>query len=162
MLELAGLPAIPEQHVDGLSLVPLLKGNKITDRALFWHYPHYGNQGGEPSAIIRKGDWKLIHYYEDGHDELYQLSKDIGEQNNLAAKEPKISQTLRKELDVWLKETGAPTPQQDKRYNPVAKKKYREAFNKKHKAQLEKTHARYLDENYVPNKNWWGSKLTQD
>ena len=162
MLELAGLPAIPEQHVDGLSLVPLLKGNKISDRALFWHYPHYGNQGGEPSAIIRKGDWKLIHYYEDGNDELYQLSKDIGEQNNLAAKEPKITQTLRKELDAWLKETGALTPLQDKRYNPVAKKKYREAFNKKHKAQLEKTHARYLDENYVPNKNWWGSKLTQD
>ena len=66
------------------------------------------------------------------------------------------------QLDAWLKETGAPTPQQDKRYNPVAKKKYRETFNKKHKAQLEKTHARYLDENYVPNKNWWGSKLTRD
>ena len=77
-------------------------------------------------------------------------------------KSQKSAQTLRKELDAWLKETGALTPHQDKRYNPVAKKKYRETFNKKHKAQLEKTHARYLDENYVPNKNWWGSKLTQD
>ena len=69
---------------------------------------------------------------------------------------------MRKELDAWLKETAALIPEQDKRYNHVAKKKYRETFNKKHKAQLEKTHARYFDADYVPNKNWWGSKLTQD
>lgn len=162
MLELAGLPAMPEQHIDGLSLVPLFKGNKIADRALFWHYPHYGNQGGEPSAIIRKGDWKLIYYYEDGRNELYQLSADIGEQNDLSAKKPELTQSLRKELDTWLKETGALIPKQDTRYNPVAKKKYQETQIKKRKAQLEKTHARYLDANYVPNKNWWGSKLTAD
>jgi arylsulfatase A-like enzyme len=162
MLELAGLPAIPEQHVDGLSLVPLFEGGKIAERALFWHYPHYGNQGGEPSAIIRKGDWKLIYYYEDGRNELYQLSKDIGEQNDLAGKNVELAQNLRKELDAWLKQTAARIPQQDKRYNPTAKKKHQQSMAKQLKPQLERTHARYLDANYVPNKNWWGSKLTED
>ncbi|MGB1873954.1 MAG: sulfatase [Akkermansiaceae bacterium] len=162
MLELAGLPAIPEQHVDGLSLVPLMKGENIKERSLFWHYPHYGNQGGEPSAIIRKGDWKLIHYYEDGRDELYQLSGDIGEQKDLATSNPERVKVLRAELDNWLKDTGALTPKQDQRYNPVAKQKYRETHIKRLKARLEKSHARYLDANYAPNKNWWGSKLTQD
>ena len=54
ILELAGLPARPKQHEDGVSLVPLLKGGSISTRPLFWHYPHYGNQGGEPSSIIRR------------------------------------------------------------------------------------------------------------
>ena len=62
LLELAGIDSIPEQHLDGVSLVPLLKGEAIDERPLFWHYPHYGNQGGEPSSIIREGDWKLIYY----------------------------------------------------------------------------------------------------
>ena len=74
ILELAGLPLRPEQHVDGVSLAPLLKGGKIAGRPLFWHYPHYANQGGEPSSIIRSGDWKLIHYWEDNRNELYELS----------------------------------------------------------------------------------------
>ena len=78
MLQLAGLPQMPKQHVDGVSLVPLLKGGEIEERDLFWHYPHYGNQGGEPSSIIRSGDWKLIYYHEDGRDELYNLADDIG------------------------------------------------------------------------------------
>jgi hypothetical protein len=73
--------------VDGVSLVPLLKGKAIQDRPLYWHYPHYGNQGGEPSSIIMEGDWKLIHYHEDGRDELYHLGNDISEQNDLFAKE---------------------------------------------------------------------------
>lgn len=162
MLELAGLPAMPQQHVDGLSLVPLMKGENITDRSLFWHYPHYGNQGGEPCAIIRKGGWKLIHYYEDRRDELYQLGADTGEQQDLAGSRPELTKTLRAELDNWLRETGALIPKQDQRYNPVAKQKYREAHIKQLKAKLEKTHARYLEPNYVPNKNWWGSKLTED
>ena len=62
MLELAGIdnPVL----VDGVSLVPLLKDKSILERSLYWHYPHYGNQGGDPSAIIRKGNWKLIYYFE--------------------------------------------------------------------------------------------------
>jgi len=68
LLELAGIPLKPQEHTDGQSLVPLLKEKKTAQRPLIWHYPHYGNQGGEPSSIIRLGDWKLIHYYEDGRN----------------------------------------------------------------------------------------------
>lgn len=51
ILEYVGLPLLPEQHVDGRSLIPILKGEKFSSRALYWHYPHYGNQGGEPSSV---------------------------------------------------------------------------------------------------------------
>jgi arylsulfatase A-like enzyme len=63
LLELAGLELKPEEHSDGMSLVSVLKGGTLPERPLIWHYPHYGNQGGEPSSIIRLGEWKLIHYY---------------------------------------------------------------------------------------------------
>lgn len=46
--------------VDGVSLAPLLRGGRLKDRSLYWHYPHYSNQGGEPGSAIRDGDWKLI------------------------------------------------------------------------------------------------------
>ena len=68
--------AAPEQHLDGVSLVPLLKGGEIRQRTLFWHYPHYGNQGGAPCGFVRDGDWKLIEWYEDGRRELYNLRDD--------------------------------------------------------------------------------------
>lgn len=70
LLDLTGTPLRPEQHKDGVSLLPLLEGRRIADRPLFWHYPHYGNQGGDPSSIIREGDWKLIHYWEDENNTL--------------------------------------------------------------------------------------------
>ncbi|MFP6766086.1 MAG: sulfatase [Planctomycetaceae bacterium] len=85
LLAMTGQNPRPEQHIDGVNLVPLLTGGSVADRLLFWHYPHYGNQGGEPGAIVRSGDWKLIHYYEDGRDELYNLVSDPGEQSDLAA-----------------------------------------------------------------------------
>ena len=84
LLALAGIEEAPPQALDGVSLLPLLKGGTIGDRPLFWHYPHYGNQGGEPSSIIRKDGWKLIHYWEDDRNELYHLPDDIGEQKDLA------------------------------------------------------------------------------
>jgi len=65
MLEMAGLEAMPDQHLDGISLVPVLKGEETDSRTLYWNYPYYGNQGGEPSAIVQDSDWKLIHYFED-------------------------------------------------------------------------------------------------
>ena len=76
--------------MDGVSLVPILSGNKIQDRRLYWQYPHYGNQGGEPSSNIMESDWKLIHYHEDGRNELFNLGNDIGKQNDLFAKEKKL------------------------------------------------------------------------
>ncbi|MHC4788061.1 MAG: sulfatase, partial [Planctomycetota bacterium] len=73
-LEAAGLEPIPQQHCDGVSLMPLLKGSQELERdAIFWHYPHYGNQGGTPGSSVRAGDWKLIEFFEDGRLELYNL-----------------------------------------------------------------------------------------
>ncbi|MBT8043993.1 MAG: sulfatase-like hydrolase/transferase, partial [Verrucomicrobiae bacterium] len=162
LLELAGLPLLPKQHVDGVSLVPLLKGGTIKQRSLFWHYPHYGNQGGEPSSIIRRGDWKLIYYHEDGRNELYQLSTDVGEQHDLSTKKPTIVQAMRKELEAWLEETGARLPKPDPRFDPVKRKQQDQHAANQLKTRLEKQHANFLKPNFKPNKDWWGSKLTED
>jgi len=107
-LEVAGLPLLPEQHRDGVSLVPLLKGGTALKRdALFWHYPHYSNQGGFPGGAIRMGEWKLIERFEDGRVHLYNLKDDLGERNDLAAKEPERVEMMRDRLHAWYRETGA-------------------------------------------------------
>lgn len=107
-LEVAGLPLRPEQHRDGLSLVALLKGNNDLKRdALFWHYPHYSNQGGFPAGAIRQGDWKLIERYEDGRVQLYNLADDAGERCDLAAQNPDRVQPMKARLHAWYRETGA-------------------------------------------------------
>jgi len=118
MLDLAGLPLMPEQHRDGVSLVPLLKGGTDLKRdALYWHYPHYGNQGGTPGAAIREGDWKFIEYFDDKPQELFNLAEDLGEQANLADTHPDIRDRLRDKLAAWQREVGArfPTPNPDAR-----------------------------------------------
>jgi arylsulfatase A-like enzyme len=118
MLDMAGLPLREKQHVDGISLTPLLKQDgDQPERALFWHYPHYGNQGGSPGAAVRLGDWKLIEFFEDGRIELYNLREDIGEQQNLAESNPEKAKELADLLHAWQKRVDArfPTP------NPAAK-----------------------------------------
>jgi len=118
MLEMAGLDPRPKQHVDGVSLVPLLKGKKTLGRkAIYWHYPHYGNQGGAPASAVRNGNWKLIKWYEDNRLELYDLKEDIGEKNNLADKKPELADKLHKRLNEWLKKMDAKYPTR----NPQAK-----------------------------------------
>jgi arylsulfatase A-like enzyme len=115
-LELAGLPLAPDQHRDGVSIVSLLRGGQLQRNApLYWHYPHYGNQGGRPCGTIRDGDWKLIEWYEDGAVELYNVPADISEKNDLAAKHPDKVKDLRAKLTAWRKEVGArmPTPNPD-------------------------------------------------
>ena len=107
-LEFAGLK-LPAGHViDGRSLVPLLRGGAAPTRdALFWHFPHYGNQGGFPGGAIRRGDWKLVENYEDGSVELFNLGDDIGEKKNLVAAQPARVKTMRAKLHAWYRETGA-------------------------------------------------------
>ena len=119
MLEMAGLSLKPKQHIDGISLVPLLKGNKSLGRkAIFWHYPHYGNQGASPGGAVRVGDYKLIEFYEDNHLELYNLKEDIGEKNNLAEKMPDKTTELRKMLEAWRKDVDAQMPTPNPNYKP--------------------------------------------
>lgn len=108
MLDIAGLPALPKQHLDGVSLVPLLKGKQSLPReSLYWHYPHYSNQGGIPGAAIRTGDWKLIERFEDGRVHLYNLHDDIGERDDLAEKHPERVAAMRDDLHRWYSEVDA-------------------------------------------------------
>ena len=110
LLELTSLPRAPAQHLDGVSLVPLLKGGSIGPRRLFWHYPHYGNQGGAPCGFVRDGDWKLIEWYEDGRRELYNLHDDPGEQHDLARANPEKVKDLAARLNTWRGEVKAVMP----------------------------------------------------
>lgn len=108
MLEIAGLPPRPDQHRDGVSLVPLLKGKESLAREyLYWHYPHYSNQGGFPGGAIRHGPWKLIERYEDGRVHLYHLEEDIGETNDVAEEHPDLVRSLREKLHQWYEQVDA-------------------------------------------------------
>ena len=158
LLELAGV-GLPETHaVDGISFVPLLRGATIANRPLFWHYPHYGNQGGDPSSIIMRGDWKLIFYHEDGRNELYNLSADPGEQNSLASTDTERATAMRKELDEWLIGTNAPMAIPDPQFDQAKRTQRLKNIATAGMKRLEQNHKRYLDPNYKPNKGWWGSE----
>ena len=109
LLELAGLPLQPKQHLDGVSLVPLLKGGQQARGPIFWHYPHYGNQGGAPGGAVRDGDWKWIEWYEGGM-ELFNLRDDPGEKRNLAKENPAKAKALQAKLAAWRKDVGALMP----------------------------------------------------
>ena len=109
---------------DGISLVPLLKGHRVEDRGpLYWHYPHYANQGSRPGGAIRSGNLKLIEYYENDRRELFDVVADVGESRNLAADRPKDVERLAKVLADWRVAVGAkmPTPNPDHVPNPQAK-----------------------------------------
>lgn len=157
ILGLAGVDTPPGLQLDGASLAPLLNGESVPGRPLFWHYPHYGNQGGEPSSIILRSNWKLIHYHEDGRDELYNIAEDIGEQQNRAATNPDIAKSLRRELDAWLEQSNAAFPSPDPRHDPSARSRLWERRATRGLKNLENYHARYLDTTYKPNDDWWGS-----
>lgn len=144
--DLAGARLPRKQPVDGRSWVPLLAGKKaLTDRAIFWHYPLYLAGGtynqvvpihgteqnywrATPCSVIRKGDWKLIQFFEDNSIQLYNLKSDIGEETDLSTAEPKQAQALLKELQAWQKKTKAAIPTKlnpdfDPNYQPKAKGK---------------------------------------
>jgi len=108
ILEIVGAPARPKQHLDGQSLTSLLLGGKTVKReALYWHYPHYSNQGGFPGAAVRMGDWKLIERFEDGRVHLYNLAEDVGETNDLAQEHPDRVDAMRAKLHRWYQEVDA-------------------------------------------------------
>lgn len=116
LLELAGLPMRPEQHVDGLSLVPILGGGTSLNRdALYWHFPHYHGSTWTPGASVRLGNWKLIEFYETGKVELYNLAEDIGEQSNVSSIFPEKRKELLAKLHTWQKEMDAKLPRNNTR-----------------------------------------------
>ena len=118
ILELAQVDLEHPLPIDGKSFMPALRG-KVHDRgAIFWHYPHYGNQGGAPTGAVREGDWKLVEWYEDGKLELFNLKEDISEKNDLSKKHPDKVEALAAKLTGWRKDTGARMPALNKKFDP--------------------------------------------
>lgn len=104
LLELVGAP-VPE-NLDGISFAQGLTGGDFPERKIFWHFPHYTNQGGRPSGAMRDGDWLLIELYDGDKAELYDLSNDSGEQNDLAGQNPERVNAMRTELDEWRRQNN--------------------------------------------------------
>ncbi|GAA4814859.1 sulfatase [Litoribaculum gwangyangense] len=163
LLDLANLSLKNEQHLDGVSLKPLLEGSqKDINRPLFWHYPHYGNQGGEPSSIIQKDGWKLIHYWEDGREELFKLPSEENDHQNVISEYSKIANALSNELMQWLKQVNARYPIKDDEFNSEKRLQHLQNIVEKKLPNLEKQRLEVLSSDFKPNKDWWGSKPTQD
>jgi arylsulfatase A len=119
VLAMTGLGGNPAQPIDGVSLADHLRGGPAPDRdAIFWHYPHYHPGGATPYSAVRMGDWKLIHFYEDGRDELYDLANDLGETTDRAATEAARVKVMRTRLDQWLAAVGAQFPTPNPAHDP--------------------------------------------
>jgi arylsulfatase A-like enzyme len=119
ILDLADLPAQPEQHRDGVSLAGIVRGGKPPARdALYWHFPHYSNHGMQsPGGAIRQGDFKLLDYFENNTVQLFNLRDDPGEQHDLAQTQPKKAAELQAKLQAWRKEVGAQMPPPNPNYD---------------------------------------------
>ena len=105
---------------DGLDIMPLItgRGEPPERAALFWHQPHYSNQGGTPTGAVRKGNFKLIEFFEDARVELYNLAEDAGENRDLAREMPAKRDELRTLLHEWRKLVHAQMPTPNPGYDP--------------------------------------------
>src|SRR5262245_737703 len=121
LLEACGVKA--DGPFDGVSILSLLKGGGLASRPLYWHFPHYTNQGSRPAGAIRDGNWKLVEHYEDGRVELYDLSKDVGEEHDLAAREPDRARALKDKLAAWRKAVGAQENTPNPAFDPALHQK---------------------------------------
>jgi arylsulfatase A-like enzyme len=110
LLSAAGLAQRPGQHVDGVDFSALLRGEPFSRGPLYFHYPHYSNQGGRPASAIRDGDWKLVHDWETGRSALFRLSTDMGETTDLAVGEPALVTRLQNQLRAWVADGGYAVP----------------------------------------------------
>jgi arylsulfatase A-like enzyme len=105
------------KHLDGYDISKLFNEDKVLDRKeLFWHYPHYHGSGWTPGAAIRQGKWKLIEFYEKNTIELYDLSKDISESNNLSSVYPEKVDSLSTRLHQLQKSMNANTVKRNPKY----------------------------------------------
>jgi uncharacterized sulfatase len=116
-LSMAGLPPMPGQHLDGLDLTPLLRGDaELPRNTLYWHYPHYHHL--PPHSAVRHENWKLLRFYEDDTVELYDLAADPGETTDLATARPAVARQLRTWLAGHLRAVDAPMPRPNAGYDP--------------------------------------------
>lgn len=158
LLSIAGLHLRPRQHIDGVGFNPLNGPESAHPRNLYWHYPHYGNQGGDPSSVVLSDNYKLIHYWETDVDELYDLSNDPAEQYDIGGDHPEVAEAMRDELLAWLEDAGAnyaaPDPIFDAdQFAAVA------AFRQDTLLpRLEERRVQMFEEGWQPNADWWGSE----
>jgi arylsulfatase A-like enzyme len=117
ILDAAGVD-LPDQPVDGVSLRPVLAGDAIDRDAIFWHYPHYGNQGGTPAGAVRTDRYKLVEFFEDDHVELYDLAADVGERTDISDDEPALAADLRERLAAWRADVDATMPTENPDFEP--------------------------------------------
>jgi arylsulfatase A-like enzyme len=111
ILDMAGLELMPGQHPDGVNLISIINDIGTPEReTLYWHYPHYHGSAWTPGAAIRHGDWKLIVFYDKEKTELYNLSSDPSEKNNLANQMPEKTKELEMMLEKWQKSVNAQMP----------------------------------------------------
>ena len=117
ILALAGLEVIEN---DGVNILPFLNSTnyQLTRSSLFWHYPHYHRGGATPYSAMRKGDYKLIEFFEDGRLELYNLANDIGEESNLAEEKVGVLKQMYTELQDWRNVVDAQYPTDNPDYEP--------------------------------------------
>jgi arylsulfatase A-like enzyme len=107
------------QPVDGDDLSPLLTDSKrLAPRPLYWHYPHYANQGSRPGGAVRDGDWKLIEFYDTDRRELFNVAREAGEATNLAGEQPEQLARLAALLADWRKAVDARMPKPNPDYTP--------------------------------------------
>ena len=134
--ELSGTSLASSKYpVDGVSMLPLMKGKEIAERAIFWHFPLYADLDhavhpgsfpvfgtdrpywrGVPATVIRRGTYKLIFYYEDQSFKLFDVVNDVGESKDLSKEQPEIAAQLLTELKAWTASVNAPIPD---RINPI-------------------------------------------
>ena len=117
--ELAGIEKPMPKNAEGGSIVHLLRGEErpVTRprNELVFHFPHY--QGDKPHSAIIQGDYKLLHFYETGEDQLYDLNKDIKESRDLAKRLPEKAMELNSLLFAYLDEIGADLPSKNAQYD---------------------------------------------
>ena len=112
-----------QEHLTQNGIRKLLGGPTIERKLLFWHFPHYTNQGGCPGGAIREGNWKLIEHYEDGRLELFNLKDDPGEQRDLSAQEKTRAARMLALLAHWRTNVGAQANTPNPNFDPAWHKK---------------------------------------
>jgi len=116
LLELAGAKPLAGAH--GVSIAPLLRGQDIPPRPLFWHYPHYHPGGATPYSAMLEGGWRLVEFFEDSHVELYNLNNDPIEARDLASTQPERATAMRARLQAWRTSVDAQLPTPNPNYDP--------------------------------------------
>jgi len=119
LLALGGAATPAGQPRDGVSLAGLLRDPRAAPSrdTFYWHLPHYHHS--TPAGAIRRGDWKLIEFFEDGTLELYDLRSDPGEKSNLASRDPDRAKEMRAALATWRTQVGARMPYPNPNYDPA-------------------------------------------